>query len=173
MFISSGSFIREALPLPGAPVGPYNPPSVISCTSRAATRITASLFHSLPEPWRMDEVRGDWHHLLPGTPNPCWYSLSRTDTRHYLCLHPAPPTPALSPSSTCRGLPRYCLLAETFLWVCRLSKKPSASLPLWKAPWSLRGNSFSEAPCLTWREHPLSSLRGLFRVCGQILGLLS
>lgn len=104
VFISSGSFIREALPLPGASVCPYNPPSMIFCTSRATTRITASVFHSLPEPWRMDEVRGSSYHVLPGTSQPWWYSLFRTDTRHYLCLHPA----ALSPSSTCRGLPRHC-----------------------------------------------------------------
>lgn len=134
---------------------------MISCTPGAARRITASFFHSLPEPWRMDGVQGGWQHLLPSTPHPCGHrlsrwGLSRTDASTSLCLHPLSPT--LGPQAAPEELFPATLLTETLRWVYRLGKKPYASLPFWKAPQPQRVNDSPRAhpPHLALRKRTFS-----------------
>lgn len=106
---------KKLLHLHRHPSLPTNP-SMIFCTPRAAPRITASLFYSLPEPWRMEGVMSGWHHRLPNTPYPCWHrllwwaSLEQMQAPVSMLTPPtllfSNPNPYLkSPVSTWRALP--------------------------------------------------------------------
>lgn len=130
------------------------PLSMISCTPEAARRITASFFHSLPEPWRMDGMRGGQHHPLPSTPHPCGHrlsqwGLSRTNASTSLCLYPLSPTPG--PQAAPEELFPASLLTETLRWVYRLCEKTICQSSLLESTPSLREGMLLQEPThLTW-----------------------
>lgn len=89
---------------------------------------------------------------------------------YMLCPNPQnlqPLTPG--PQAAREELFPVTLLADTLKWVCRVSEKPRASLPLWKAPPVSESEVFSRSPLASRgsEEENIPSVlppRGLFRV---------
>lgn len=143
---------KKPLHLHKHPCLPTNP-SMIFCTPRAATRITASLFYSLPEPWRMDGVVSGWHHHFPAGTGCSDGPLQNRCKHQSLCLQPPPyssPSPPLTsnPQAVPEELFPATPPAEARRRVCSLGKKPYASFLFWKVP-SVSKNEFSSRCPLT------------------------